>query len=248
MKVNYKNALKDMFKRFDEYYRGCHKDEESMKMYLLKIHKTDEQRYLSAQSFHFWKEERAKKVEHLFIKDDSLFEFFNQTKVNVSKSLHEFAQVNHNKCFIVHSKTESFGFKIMFKNGAFVAVTARGVDDKSDNCNVCWSSCPESKINDADSSYPRMAVNLLYYMSSFPDKVTNGVPDDYRASSVGSIRNRCIGTSEKIFHSTGSKATHFRQGYFRHYPSDSSWYKNVAGTTKWIDACVVNGSAKTIKE
>ena len=250
MRVNYKNAMKDMFKRFDEYYKECSKDESLMKTYLQKIHNRNEiEQYLSAQSFCFWKLEKERKVEHLFIKDDSLFKFLGETKVRLSDGFKEFCKLNNGQCYIVHSKTDSFGFRIVFIDDVLTIVTAQGLEDNTNQCNVHWSACPEKRLNDTDAVYPRMAINLLFYMSSFPEKVSMGVPDDYKASSVGSVKNKCIGTSEKIFHSTSSgKSTHFRSGYFRHYPKESSWYKNVAGTTKWIDATVVNGKAKTIKE
>ena len=83
-------------------------------------------------------------------------------------------------------------------------------------------------------------------MTAFPDKVKEGIPSDYKASSVGSVKNKVISKSEKIISST--KSTHFRSGFFRYYPKDSIHWKNVAGTSIWINATVVNGNAKTIIE
>lgn len=238
-KYNYKNVFADPFAKMRHYIKQCNGDEELAKVLLLQ---QQQQNIDSTQLLiDFYEKEQKRELEHLFIQDDSLFEFFKNTKVKINENIRDLFSDYAEIGFVVHSKTESFAFRIMdLYNSDFSVISFRDIS----NSQLKFEGCHWNILNENEIS--KEAINILLYMTAFPDKVKQGIPNDYKSSSVGSVKNRVISKSEKIVSAT--KSTHFRSGFFRYYPKDSEHWKNVAGTSVWINATVVNGNAKTITE
>lgn len=241
-KYNYRNVFAESFAKIRHYIKQCNGDKELVKLLLLQHSQQQHQETdLTQLLIDFYEKEQKRELEHLFIQDDSLFEFFKNTKVKINENIIELFSDYAETMFVVHSKTESFAFFITKLNTyTFGVLTLKDIGNSQlefEGCN--WDSLNNSKI-------PKEAINILLYMTAFPDKVKLGIPNDYKSSSVGSVKNRVISKSEKIVSAT--KSTHFRSGFFRYYPKDSEHWKNVAGTSVWVNATVVNGNAKTITE
>lgn len=243
-KCNYKNVFKQPFETTKIFMPLVKSEEDFLEFILKEQSVAKEDQFSMALLVNFYMAEKEKFLEHLFIQDDSLFDFFKNTKIKVSDGLEKLLKENADKYFVVHSKTQSFGFTV-HKNENKYAIAV--FDEGKSNEELLTSLCKWRNLSDNEAC--RKAVNLLFYMTAFPEKVRNGIPDDYRSVSVGSTKNKVIGKSERIIsHSDCGKSTHFRSGFFRYYPKDSQHWKNVAGTSIWVDATVVNGKAKTIKE
>lgn len=234
-KVNYKNAFAISFSRIKHYIKQCNGDEQLAKILLLKHNNSEYTELL----IDFYEKEKKRELEHLFIQDDSLFDFFKSTKIKINENIRQLFFDYKDISFVIHSKTESFAFRILdLFNNDFGVITFEDIG----NSNLEFKGCHWNLLN--DSEIHKKAINILLYMTAFPDKVKQGIPSDYKASSIGSVKNKVISKSEKIISST--KSTHFRSGFFRYYPKNSTHWKNVAGTSIWINATVVNGNAKTI--
>lgn len=242
---NYKNLFSRHFKTIDRYIKMFNGEEDFVRKLLLDSTTSKDESFGMFSLFNFYKAEKERKLEHLFIQDDDLFEFFENTNVKLSENLRVLCVENEFNYFVIHSKTRSFGFVVLdLQQGDFGIISLCDADTEQEIRTV---ACVWNRIN--DEPICKMAMNILLYMSAFPDKIKVGVPIDYKVSSVGSIKNKVIGKSEKIIsRSDSGKSTHFRSGFFRYYPKDSQHWKNVAGTSIWVDATVVNGKAKTIKE
>ena len=243
-KCNYKNVFKHPFETTKNFMPFAKSEEDFVEFVLSKQDIPKKDQFSMVLLVNFYVAEKEKVLEHLFIQDDCLFDFFKNTKVKVSDGLEKLLKENAEKYFVVHSKTQSFGFTVHKKEDDYAIAV---FDESKANGELLTSLCTWKTLGNNEAC--RKAVNLLFYMTAFPDKVKNGIPDDYRILSVGSTKNKVIGKSERIIsHSDSGKSTHFRSGFFRYYPKDSKHWKNVAGTSIWVDATVVNGKAKTIKE
>ena len=97
----------------------------------------------------------------------------------------------------------------------------------------------------------RFAVNLITYMSCFPECVREGVPKINNSKKYEPLKNSVmLGFSEKLFDSTeihlhGKVRPHLRKGYFKYLSSD--FYTNKKGSLIWVKETEVNSEAKTVE-
>lgn len=88
------------------------------------------------------------------------------------------------------------------------------------------------------------AINLIAYISYFPDCLTDGAPHGVKTEN-----NHRLATSEKVvdaMESVGGVVNlHFRRGYFKRLESD--FYKNKKGQIIFVHETVVNAQAKTLE-
>lgn len=108
----------------------------------------------------------------------------------------------------------------------------------------------KSKLDNYENC--RLAINLIYYLKAFPEKILDGVPQDMvrdDKKKFSESRTYNIGIADEIVEKTEVKdgrviIPHFRSGFFRHYSDDR--YINMKGKVQFIAATMVKGKAKTI--
>lgn len=95
----------------------------------------------------------------------------------------------------------------------------------------------------------RVFFNMLYYCECFPDKIQEGVPEDFRKSVFDPTqykKNISLSMHESLVDRSGI-TPHFRKGHFAHLESDR--YVNKKGQIVWRSASMVKGfQAKTVIE
>ena len=95
----------------------------------------------------------------------------------------------------------------------------------------------------------KFAMNMLAYMSCFPECVRNGVPKSYKTNVYKPKgKNIILKTADKIKVSIGSKGAirpHYRKQYFKYLASP--FYKNKRGQFVLVSGTVVNAKAKTVE-
>ena len=88
------------------------------------------------------------------------------------------------------------------------------------------------------------AVNIIAYISCFPDCLTDGAPHGIKTEN-----NHRLATSEKVVDAMetvgGVVNPHFRRGYFKRLESD--FYKNKKGQIIFVHETVVNAQAKILE-
>lgn len=88
------------------------------------------------------------------------------------------------------------------------------------------------------------AVNIIAYISCFPDCLTDGAPHGIKTEN-----NHRLATSEKVVDAMDSESgivnPHFRRGYFKRLESD--FYKNKKGQIIFVHETVVNAQGKVLE-
>lgn len=88
--------------------------------------------------------------------------------------------------------------------------------------------------------------NFMLYLCAFPEKVIDGVPNDFRINKMATVlggKRFHLKTSDKMIDKS-SPIPHIRSGHFRRLESD--YYKNKKGQVVWIESTMVKGKAKTV--
>lgn len=209
------------------------------------------------------------KMEHYFIKDNSLVEFLETTEVKKGCNISEYVLQNGfkydapsgipeldnltEKFIAIHTKRYSFIVRLdvsSLKNLAVFRVYDESFDrtflmdlSKFENDEITGDEKSEPYMK-----YANMFANFIFYIGAFPDCVLDGLPNDYQVDRNNfTVKNKKVGIAPKIIHHTdGNKCPHFRCGHFRYLGSD--FYKNKKGTTIFVEATVVKGHAKTVIE
>lgn len=190
------------------------------------------------------------KLSHYFISDE-LEEFLTETKVNKVdiKELFDtadcatqvysepFLQV---KYIVIRSHKHAY-FGIIGTKGFKYGLLACIVND--DEYNVVNEKT--TALNEV--SRARFLYNFILYCHAYPDAVKAGVPHDMHASYNEKQKGRVVKAHDVIKKMCGAaRSPHIRQGYFRHYPAESEWYKNVKGKTIYICPTFIKGRAYTV--
>lgn len=89
----------------------------------------------------------------------------------------------------------------------------------------------------------RLVLNMIFYMESFPDKITNGPPDEI-CDKLNKSNSKTISVSNEIAIYLREVSPHLRRGHFRYLQSD--FYKEKKGQTIFVRAAFIHGEAKTI--
>ena len=192
-------------------------------------------------------------VPHFFIKDNSLVDFLKNTTVNDYSIVKDYILENSSPLdsedtryyyVAVHSEIESHLIAYLWTEQKLV------VCPFFDKNGFAFELTPQSKFEDAPLS--KMAVNFIYYIKAFPDKIIDGVPSDMVKNDrpkYGASKNYSIGIADEIVEKSQTVnghlvSPHFRSGFFRHYTDDR--YINMKGKVQFIAATMVKGKAKTV--
>lgn len=193
---------------------------------------------------------------HYFISDNNLVKFLKSTEVKDYSIIDEYIRENKTPLDFIsslkgvsyysialHTEEEGYVFTYLFnKEITFVFAFC--------NNSVTDFALGKTKINDNEKC--KLAINLIYYLKAFPEKILDGVPsdmvrDDKKKFSESHTYN--ISIADEIVEKTEIKdgrviIPHFRSGFFRHYSDDR--YINMKGKVQFIAATMVKGKAKTV--
>lgn len=189
-------------------------------------------------------------ITHYFIKDNSLIDFLKTTEVKDTSIVEEFIKENSSPLksideryytVAIHSEFDGLVFTYLH-NKEKVLVTVFNDDHTYDFKLGATKLTPLCK----------MAINFIYYLKAFPEKILDGVPVDMvkndkkkftssNCHSVG-IADEIVEKSEIV--NGHLVSPHFRSGFFRHYTDDR--YINMKGKVQFIAATMVKGKAKTV--
>ena len=188
---------------------------------------------------------------HYFIQDDNLIKFLQTTEIKDFNILK--LDTGKIESLIVHTHNNVYTIGLGEDTANFMVLTVYRNDDwinLSPEVKDHWKFAKQK----SDGWYEtcKFAINLMYYLKAFPDIIKPGFPEDMCKSLRSVVRkykdNRIIGVAPQIVHSevSGTKAPHFRQGFFRTYVNDR--YVNMKGKVQFIEATMVKGrQAKTVE-
>jgi len=100
--------------------------------------------------------------------------------------------------------------------------------------------------NDIYGEMLRLILNLLFYMSAFPENVLNSPPDE-ECDKLNKNNSKTISISPTIseyLHENRDVQPHLRRGHFRFLGSDH--FTKKRGQTIFVKASFVKGEAKTV--
>lgn len=196
-------------------------------------------------------DELNNKIIHYFIKDNSLIDFLKNTEIKDVSIVKEYIAENKSALDVI---ADYYSIALHTENeGLFITYLQR---EETTNVVVFTNknalTFPLSMTKKVTDPAARLAVNLIYYIKAFPEKILNGVPDDMVKNDkkkLSKMKNCTIGIADEIVEKTevinGHIVTpHFRSGFFRHYSDDR--YINMKGKVQFIAATMVKGKAKTI--
>lgn len=109
------------------------------------------------------------------------------------------------------------------------------------------SDLPQYEFEILINKYKTLILNLLFYMSAFPDHVLDGPPNEVFNKKKGD--QKTITISKEIadyLHENRDVSPHLRRGHFRYLGSDH--YTKKRGQTIFVKSSFVKGTAKTIIE
>lgn len=192
-------------------------------------------------------------LTHYFISDKSLVDFLKNTEVKDTSIVDNYVRENsisignqYNASYYsiaLHTEEEGFVFTYLINSEKTLVLVFT-------NENCIDFTLGKSKIN--ESKECKLAVNLIYYLKAFPEKILDGVPQDMirdDKKKFSESRTYNIGIADEIVEKTEVKdgrviIPHFRSGFFRHYSDDR--YINMKGKVQFIAATMVKGKAKTV--
>lgn len=102
--------------------------------------------------------------------------------------------------------------------------------------------------NDTYGTMLRLALNLIFYMSAFPENVLNKPPDEV-CDKLNINNSKTISMSKEIadyLHENRDVSPHLRRGHFRYLGSDH--YTKKRGQTIFVKSSFVKGHAVTVVE
>lgn len=186
---------------------------------------------------------------HYYIKDKSLISFLENTEIKDTSIIDEYVRENKllltfkDSYYSIALHTENSGLLITYLMNNKSTTVIVFDDMHSFNFNL------KAKLTDP---LCKIAVNLIYYMKAFPEKVLEGVPDDMVKNDKKKVqdnKNYSIGIADEIVEKSEYVnghlvSPHFRSGFFRHYTDDR--YINMKGKVQFIAATMVKGKAKTV--
>lgn len=194
-------------------------------------------------------------LTHYFISDKSLVEFLKTTEIKDTSIVDEYLKENlklvdeqhfDTKYLSLAVHTEEEGYFISYIGGEGRIIVVMVVAGRTISFDL-------SKYNKYNDPYCNLAINFIYYMKAFPEKIIDGVPQDMvksdRKEKYNDTKNFTIGIAEQIvakqeYVDGRLVSPHFRSGFFRHYVSD--FYVNMKGKVVFIEATMVKGKAKTV--
>lgn len=193
---------------------------------------------------------------NIFIKENDLYDLLVESDIKISATHKELCENypfniryingNYNEVIVINSKRlqnsiiigysyfkEADFFAFYISNGKKINTFYYGsTDDIMNTC--CAEMIPSMKL----------FLNLIFYAKAFPDKVIDGVPEDYREDV---FRNIIINKGYTFLsHKSimSSVTPHFRKGHFMRLESER--YINKRWSIVWRCASMVRGySAKT---
>lgn len=230
-KENTQNAINDMAKTLANYREGHEKSSELM-----------------AVSFSALIEDFNGNLPHYFISDKNFLEFLKTTEIRDTEVIKDYITENKKMVFekcgsmniALHTEEEGFVFSYIQNEDKTIVCVFGNNDDTWDFPLTVQPKSP----------YCKLAINLIYYMKAYPDKVLDGVPEDIVKNDRSKYQNSYhIKVADEIVEKTevvdGRIVTpHFRSGHFRYLKSD--YYKNKKGQVIFIAATMVKGKAKTV--
>jgi hypothetical protein len=217
-----------------------------------------------------WYKDFNEEVTHLYFIDRNLKQFLGDTKLSDLNGIKKFLRKSGEEedVSIINTKSiekilmYNFSIHIPYEKEGFAF--SLGLDEESkltllfckgetlstiseDYYRILEKS--EDKIEKFNAFAFRLAVNILAYLSCFPECIKDGVPDNFN-DKIENINNKIISLSDKVIeikkqNENGKKVTpHFRKGFFRVLKSD--FYKNKKGEIIFVHETMVNAKAKTI--
>jgi hypothetical protein len=189
------------------------------------------------------KKEIIKDLKNI-VSDIAQINFKDSTILNIEKN--EVINGNVKRflgCIFLKNLSRSLFFNISLLNDHLQIYVTNG----DDNSSVEISDNPD-KIDfiNNDSEMIRIVLNLIFYMSAFPEYVTDKPPQDMCEKS--NINNsKTISLSKDIadyLHETRDIAPHLRRGHFRYLGSEH--FTKKKGQTIFVKSSFVKGQAKTI--
>ena len=100
--------------------------------------------------------------------------------------------------------------------------------------------------NDVQGRMLRLVLNMIFYMSAFPENVLNSPPDE-ECDKLNKNNSKTISISPTIseyLHENRDVQPHLRRGHFRFLGSDH--FTKKRGQTIFVKASFVKGEAKTV--
>lgn len=189
-------------------------------------------------------------ITHFFIKDNGLADFLKSTEVKDTLIVEDFIK-EHSSALksiseryytvAVHSENEGLVFTYL-QNDERTVVTV------FDNAHTYDFQLGATKL----TPLCKMAINFIYYLKAFPEKILDGVPADMVKNDkkkFASSNCHSVGIADEIVEKSEVVnghlvSPHFRSGFFRHYTDDR--YINMKGKVQFIAATMVKGKAKTV--
>lgn len=165
----------------------------------------------------------------------------NEDEIEISKGFKHFTGCIHSK----NLKRSLFFNYSLTKNLSGLYIT-----DGDDCAYVPLSTNKLERWNiyegDIYGKFLRLALNLTFYMSAFPENVLNRPPDEV-LDKLNKDNSKTISLSKDIadyLHENRDVSPHLRRGHFRYLASDR--FKNKQFQTVFVKSSFVKGDAKTI--
>lgn len=206
-----------------------------------------------------------KELLHIYMSDESLQDFLKNVDVRDLKGIKKYISENGNKvlvneddsmqnitegtnlAFCLHIPNEKQGYVLcysLYENDELRIFVNHGQEqfhisslDYDNKKSILYQ---DKEIYDIAI----FAINLVAYISCFPDCLVDGAPHGIKTEN-----NHRLRTSEKIMDKqtsdNGIVNPHFRRGYFKRLESD--FYKNKKGQIVFVHETVVNAQAKTLE-
>lgn len=149
---------------------------------------------------------------------------------------------------IIHSK--SLSYSIIFIVNYFVNSKIYLKISAYYNQTFFEISAPpiNEKINSDEGKILKLILNLIFYMSAFPEKILDRPPDEV-CDKLNKNNSKTISLSKEIadyIHENRDVSPHLRRGHFRMLSSD--YFKNKQGQIVFVKSSFVKGNAKTVIE
>lgn len=262
MPIKYKPVLKQTKKSFNEFYNKFHNPNLTRHQNIQNVinfmaeniaknkeGKNGEQSSLDAVILKALIDDFNGELIHYFVKDNSLIDFLSNTSVNDISIVNEYIRENQ----INIDKTVNYYSVALHSEKIGLLITYLFGDDKTVVI-ICDNDKTIHFLLTDKVSNPlcKLAINLVYYLKAYPDKILDGVPQDMVKNDKHKYNGKychSIGIADEVVEKTevvnGHIITpHFRSGFFRHYTDDR--YVNMKGKVQFIAATMVKGKAKTV--
>jgi hypothetical protein len=176
----------------------------------------------------------------------------DKIKYNIIIEKEYFGLLHHNSNDITQSiffviLLSNEGFKIYFSKENLIYQTHYLSFDEDMTSLITYKN-NEDSYNELNSMI-NVLINLLLYCNVFPNKILDGVPDDFdrcRFDKTNYRSSASIEIDESIFSRSGV-TPHFRSGHFAKLESER--YVNKRGQIIWVSESFVKGfTAKTVIE